>query len=159
MTAQILRMGKCDVPSTLSRHLIGHHVQGPAPSGIIGRMQSESAVRAYVRRVAKKHPLGDSAKHDDVWQQVEDIAALVPMLSRSVSEFDNYVHTLRLVLCRRGPTRMVYTRAEHDGRLMDIYACGTIVRLRIMEGSQARIITVKTHRDGITRLDDRMVSL
>ena len=155
MTAKIVKLELGPPPSVLARHLNGHHAQGPAPGGIIGRMQSESAVRAYVRQVARKYPLSDSGLHDDVWQQVEDIAALVPMLASSVAELDALAHALRGVICARRPGRLASTRGKLTSCTITLAATGDVLRLRMFDPQEVRIISVRLHPSGARRLDDR----
>lgn len=158
MSAQILKMEKRHEPTPLARHLNGHHSLGPTPGGPLGRMQSESAVRAYIRHLARRLPVSDSGGRENVWTQVEDITALVPMLSSSVQELDAFAHALRTMLSLRAPGRLVATDATFRSCRVEISATGNVLKLRMIDPTEVRIVTVKLHRHGADRLDDRMAS-
>lgn len=158
MSAQIVPLRAAPMRTPLAQHLNGHHAQGPAPGSMIGRMQSESAVRAYVRRMSARYPLGDSAEHDDVWQQVEDILALVPMLASSVEELDDLAHATRRTITARGPGRISTMTAELASCRIEIVTTGDVLRLRLFDPTEVRIIGVRLHACGAKRTDDHMAA-
>jgi hypothetical protein len=160
LSATIVRLVPDDAGAprtTLARMLTGHHAQGPAPGGMVHRMQSESAVRRYVRMQSRSHPLNDAPGREDVWQQVEDVLALVPSLASSVSELDALANGLRRILCQRGPTGLAASFAQLAAARVEVATCGRVMRLRLHSEGSTRIITVRLEIDGARRLDDRTV--
>lgn len=159
MTAKILRLGREVQTTPLGLHLTGQHPQGPTPGGIIGRMQGETAVRSHVRNMSRSHPLSDSGGRQDIWQQVEDIAALIPRLPSSVTELDDLSHALREVISHRKSVHMAVRSIKLAACRIEIAAAHDVLRLRILGESEGRVITVKLHRHGARRMDDRPVPL
>ena len=159
MTATILRLGTTRKPTQLDRHLIGHHTQGALPGGMKSRIQSEIAVRSYVRNLSRHFPLSDTVGKDDVWQQVEDIIALVPSLASNIFELDAFAHALKQVICVRDTGCLAFTSSNFQACKISISATGSILRLRLIDHDKARIITVKLHPEGVDRLDDSMARM
>lgn len=156
MTATIHRLTETERPRTpLDRCLTGHHAQGPMPGGPIARMQSESALRRYVRGLSRRHPLGE--RNGDVWRQVEDVLAFVPSLASCVRELDDLAHTLRRMVCGRRPGVLCAMDASLRSCRIGVSVHNAILRMRLTSQSGTRIITLRLHEDGATRLDDRTV--
>ena len=155
MTATILRMQiPGPRPTTLTRTLTGHHTQGRAPGGALGRMQSISAARAYIRVMARHNPLSDSCGRDDAWQQVEDLIGLVPQVATGVAELDRLAHLLRETVSRRGMQPFVRAVIDLKACTVEVVAAGNVLRLRLHAPGTTRIITTRLTPCGAARVDD-----
>lgn len=158
MTATILRMTRPENPRTsLDRCLTGHYAQGPAPGGPLTRMQNESALRRYVRSVARRHPLG-GGNGEDVWQQVEDVLAYVPSLASSVRELDDLAHVVRKMLTGRGDGRLKTMDAHMRSCRIGMSVHRSSLRMRLVSSTGSRILTLRLSAAGVSRLDDRSIA-
>jgi hypothetical protein len=143
--------------TTLTRHLTGHHAQGPAPGGPMARMQSISAARAYVRHLSRRFSFSDTCGRDDVWRQVEDMIALVPTVAVDVVELDMLAHALREALNRARMSGLATSRIAMRSCGFEVSAFGRTARMRMHDHDRTRIITVRLSRDGALRIDDGTV--
>lgn len=153
MEAKIIRLEPKRKQTVLSRHLQGQYESRTNEDGIIGRMQSESAVRSFVRWQNRKHPLSDTKY--SIWDQIEDLAVMVPNMAGSVNELDAFVHTLKDVLCIKNKMRMAKAQGLIGSCNIEISSFKNIVRLKMLGRAKVRIISARLYKDGAYIIEDR----
>jgi hypothetical protein len=153
MEAKIIRLAPKRKQTVLSRHLQGRYESRPNEDGIIGRMQSESAVRSFVRWQSRKHPLSDT--ENDIWDQIEDIAVLVPNMAGSVNELDSFIHAVKSVLCMKNDMRMAKAQGAIGTCIIEISSFKNVIRLKMLGRDKTRIISARLYRNGARIIEDR----
>lgn len=155
MTATIVQLITRNQIDAQPQVLDGHHRRGPHPRGMMVRMEAESMVRRFVRRLAAKNPLNDSAGRENVWAQVSDILAMVPSLASCPGELDHLAHAVRRIISARSASRLVSTQGELQSCAVDMAATGNVFRLRMHDADGgARVIHVRLEPNGARRIDD-----
>jgi len=123
---------------------------------MLDQMMGKEAIRLFVRSIASRHPLGDSAGRGDVWAQVEDVCAAVATLASTTVELEEYVHAVRRVISASSGRRL----ASSEGMLLAgrtrIAAFGRRVRVTIDNGEGCRLIDFRLEGDGAVRIGNRM---
>lgn len=153
MEAKIIRLAPKRKQTVLSRHLQGQYESRTNEDGIIGRMQSESAVRSFVRWQSRKHPLSDT--ECNIWDQVEDLAVMVPNMAGSVNELDAFVHGLKNVLCIKNEMRMAKAEGLIGSCTIEISSFKNTVRLKMLGRERVRIISARLYKDGAYIIEDK----
>lgn len=153
MSATVIRLATRERAPDISRHLVGRCHQRVG-SDMLSRMQGESAIRSFIRRLARRTPMSDYSTGEDVWQQVEDIVALVPGATASTGELEAFAHAVRSVLCVRRPHGLAVTQGNLARSVVKISAVGSTLRVGFVDSDGGRVLTFRLTNSGARRIDD-----
>lgn len=153
MTATVIRMKPRETMPDISRHLVGRCRQGVG-MGILTRISGASAVRAFVRVLARRMPFSDSGGRDDIWQQVEDVLSLVPGLTSNTSELAAFADSVKAALITRATGALAIRVETMLACEVRITAYDHILQLCFTNHEGGREIAFHLFPDGAKRIDD-----